>query len=84
MTFGRPPLIHNELIQVEMPLDVELDDLLIGDSPPTRPHDERATPSSCALFIASMYDVLDRPRYTLLLLTEVTAIFIRFKATSSV
>ena len=54
MTFGRPPLIHNELIQVDLPADVELDDLTDEASERLSSHPERALPSSCALFIASM------------------------------
>lgn len=53
-TFGRPLLIHNELTHVEMPLDVEVDDL-----PKDRPQyqvsmNPETVPSSCIIFTPSM------------------------------
>ena len=54
MTFGRPPLIHNELIQIDLPRDIELDDLVEDDGVEPRLPQVASEPSSCALFISSM------------------------------
>ncbi len=53
MTYGRPPLIHDDYLQTNLPSDVELDDLsdtAEGFSPNT----VFGGTSSCSLFIASM------------------------------
>jgi hypothetical protein len=53
MTFGRPPLIHNEYIQLDPPMDIELD--LIPNTDGEWPVVEKIGESSpCGLFIVSM------------------------------
>ena len=54
MTFGRPALIHNELIQIELPRDVELDSLPKDDASYESAHPSPPGLSPCGLFIASM------------------------------
>ena len=81
LTFGRPPLIHNEFIQIDLPIDVELDDLLDEDERSPRPPDHNFRPSSCGLFIASMYGPAIHAAY--LLLKSSLEICIAFKVTLS-
>lgn len=54
MTFGRPPLVHNEYIQLDPPLDIELDDIPNDDDVRVSFELKSSEPSSSALFISSM------------------------------
>ena len=54
MTFGRPALIHNELIQIDLPRDVDLDSLPKDDPSYDRAQSSPSGLSPCGLFIASM------------------------------
>ncbi|RVX75029.1 hypothetical protein B0A52_01306 [Exophiala mesophila] len=53
-TFGRPPLIHDELTHMDMPLDVELDSLPKDRSPYQALTDPNREPSSCIIFNPSI------------------------------
>ena len=54
MTFGRPALIHNELIQIDLPQDVELDSLSKDNASYETTQQFPSGLSPCGIFIASM------------------------------
>ncbi|RVX68353.1 hypothetical protein B0A52_07353 [Exophiala mesophila] len=52
--YGRPPLIHNSYMQINLPMNVNLDD--INDDGELYPHSVQTPnePSSCSLFLATI------------------------------
>lgn len=54
MTFGRPALIHDELIQIDLPQDVELDSLPKDNASYENAQQSPSGSSPCGIFIASM------------------------------
>ncbi|KAM5357007.1 hypothetical protein ACJZ2D_016710 [Fusarium nematophilum] len=52
--FGRPPLIHNDLIRMDLPRDVELDQFYMEDHVDLASSEPIYKPSSCLLFIANI------------------------------
>lgn len=61
-TFGRPLLINNELIHIDLPLDVELEQLPKDHSHAEVPSSPEPRSSVASVFIPSMYGLPTLPQ----------------------